>query len=110
MTEYWHFLQWLARRMLGGHDPISAVLLFFSWPWRQLREFTKRHGHLAGWFVGLLIIPIITFFVCMWFIKSLVLVLWITVIHWLVSCVGVSLNIELERYRREKQRTLDRLR
>jgi len=110
MTEYWHFLQWLARRMLGGHAPVNAVMLFFSWPWRQLREFTKRHGHLAGWFVGFWMITIFTFFVFMWFTKSFVLVLWISLIHWLVSCAGVSLNIELERYRKEKQRTLDRLR
>jgi hypothetical protein len=110
MSEYWYFLQWLARRMFGRiADPESGLL---TAPWRRQRRFTVRRGHLVGWAGGVIWWVWCPVFTLMWTIDTQQQLLALTMafgVLWLVSCAGTSLSIELANYRREQKQVLDSL-
>jgi len=116
MNEILHFVPWLARRIYSGVIVKGVRLLFSTWP--MTYDITKKEGHLMGWTVGLAVfcaLPILTITV-FWRLAGITqskettaqLIFWAAT--WLVSCIVISIRVELEHYREEKQKLIQTIR
>jgi hypothetical protein len=116
MNEIRHFVPRLARRIYANVLVKGVRFLFGSWP--MTYDVTKREGHLMGWTVGLAVfcaLPILTLTV-FWRMAVITqseetigqMIFWAAT--WLVSCTVISIRVELERYREEKQNLIRTIR
>jgi hypothetical protein len=116
MNEIRHFVPWLARRVFDNF--FNKIFRVLTLPWRFAYKTALNDGHLPSWAVGTVIMFMVPMLVVTgyWAATGVAvsqrhygpIIFWAVV--YLVSMISITIAVEFQRYREEKQKLIQTIR